>query len=645
MCFGKTKTLKSLREQCTSSNESELGFNLDDRCDYIDHDQLQEMKPCKSSLIILQLNCRGIKSKLDEIEELLAELKWPDVVISSETWLKEGEERYVDIKGYTYEGINRKHKKGGGVGVLVKDRLIYKTRPDLSKNCQHNSYEHFFLELKGSSYNVIIGSLYRPPNTDIDKFLTEYNDTLERIGSEKNKEVILGMDHNLDLLKQTSHKKTQAFVENTLGHALLPVITKPTRISRTSATLIDNVIISDKLQSNYTSNILFSNLSNHLPCYVEINEFYAGKREATKIKKRKLNNDNLNKIKMDIGSIKWESILCGLGALELFATVHNKIIEIIDKIAPECEVHIRNKRINKPWISKSIANRKSKQLFKKSLTDPSYQIKYNNYLKCLNKIKRAAKLGYYQQKCTDYKQNTKKLWGLINKINKKTVDKSTLITKIKKDNIIYQTGSDVSNILAKHFATIGKTYAEKIEQPLTPLKEYLNKIPINNNSMYLSPTCENEISKLIKQLPNKKSHGYDKINNCLLKELRPVITLPLTIAFNKSLEEGIFPDCMKDADTVPLFKSKCKLDCNNYRPISLLITLSKLLEKIIYKRTIAFLDKHGILFSSQYGFRKKHSCSDAIMELVSEILKNNEKAYIQHVYFLISVKHSILSIQ
>ena len=340
MCFGKTKTLKSLREQCTSSNESELGFNLDDRCDYIDHDQIQEMKPCKSSLIILQLNCRGIKSKLDEKDELLTQLKQPDVVILSETWLKEGEEKYVDIKGYNYEGVNREHKRGGGVGILVKDKLIYKTRPDLNKNCQHNSYEHFFIELKGISYNVIIGSLYQPPNTDINKFLAEYNDTLERISLEKNKEVILGMDHNLDLLKQTSHKKTQTFVENTLDHALLPVIMKPTRISRTSATLIDNVLISDKLQSNYTSNILLSNLSDHLPCYVEINEFYAGKRKATEIKKRKLNNDNLNKIKRDIGSVRWESILCGLCASESFATVHNKIIEIIDKIAPEHEVYI-----------------------------------------------------------------------------------------------------------------------------------------------------------------------------------------------------------------------------------------------------------------------------------------------------------------
>ena len=201
MCFGKTKTLKSLREQCISSNEPELGFNIEDRCDYIDHDQILEMKPNKSSLNILQLNCRGIKSKIDKIEEFLVQLKQPDVVILSETWLKEGEEKYVDIKGYKYEVINREHKKGGGVGILVKDRIIYKVKPDLNKNCQHNSYEHFFIELKGSRYNVIIGSLYHPPNTEIDNFLAEYSDTLEKISSEKNKELILEMDHNLDLLK------------------------------------------------------------------------------------------------------------------------------------------------------------------------------------------------------------------------------------------------------------------------------------------------------------------------------------------------------------------------------------------------------------------------------------------------------------
>ena len=94
-CSGKTKTLKSLREKCNSTTEPELSFNLDDRCDYIDHEQLLDMKPNKSGLSILQLNCRGIKSKLDEIEELLTQLKQPDIVILSETWLREGKQNML----------------------------------------------------------------------------------------------------------------------------------------------------------------------------------------------------------------------------------------------------------------------------------------------------------------------------------------------------------------------------------------------------------------------------------------------------------------------------------------------------------------------------------------------------------------------
>ena len=210
----------------------------------------------------------------------------------------------------------------------------------------------------------------------------------------------------------------------------------------------------------------------------------------------------------------------------------------------------------------------------------------------------------------------------------------SLILKLKIDNIIYQSGKDVSNILAKHFSTVGKRYAKKIDKSQVPLKDYLQKIPMNDSTMYLCPINETEINKLICELPNKKSYGYDKINNCLLKELHLVIVSPLTIAFNKSIEEGVFPNSMKNADTVPLFKSKSSSDCNNYRPISLLITLSKLLEKIIYNRTIQFLDKHNLLFISQYGFRKKHSCSDEIMELTSEILKNNENSLYTACVFL-----------
>ena len=123
--------------------------------------------------------------------------------------------------------------------------------------------------------------------------------------------------------------------------------------------------------------------------------------------------------------------------------------------------------------------------------------------------------------------------------------------------------------------------------------------------MYLTPTSKNEINNIIKNLENKHSYRYDQISNTLLKELRPVITNPLSIIYKKCLSEGILPMSMKQSDTILLFKAKCMYNCNNYRPISLLITLSKVLEKLVYKRTIDFLDKHNILYSSQYGFVKK----------------------------------------
>ena len=80
------------------------------------------------------------------------------------------------------------------------------------------------------------------------------------------------------------------------------------------------------------------------------------------------------------------------------------------------------------------------------------------------------------------------------------------------------------------------------------------------------------------------------------------ITFPLTLIFNQSLNEGIFPDKMKLAEVISLYKNKAMDHLVNYRPISLLMTLSKVLEKLMYKRVVAFIEKYDILYRSQYGF-------------------------------------------
>ena len=228
---------------------------------------------------------------------------------------------------------------------------------------------------------------------------------------------------------------------------------------------------------------------------------------------------------------------------------------------------------------------------------------YKNYRNELKRIVRKAKESDYKEKCVNFKRNTSKLWKMINKITSNTRDKSSVEEYLKIGNIETYNAKETATEFAKYFSTVGTTYVNSIGQPNTDINTYLARIKTNPHTLYLTPTSISEIITLINKLPNKNSKGHDDISDNMLKQLHTSIALPLTIIFNKSLTEGNFTDLMKLADIVPIHKSKEKFLTTNYRPISLLMTISKLLEKIIYKRTYSFLNSIGQLYQSQYGFR------------------------------------------
>ncbi len=125
-------------------------------------------------------------------------------------------------------------------------------------------------------------------------------------------------------------------------------------------------------------------------------------------------------------------------------------------------------------------------------------------------------------------------------------------------------------------------------------------------------------------MKSKSSSGHDKINSKLLKQLKHELKYPISLLINKSINSGVFPEVYKLAEVIPIHKTKDRENLNNYRPISLLPTISKFLEKIIHKRLYKYLQKNNILNPSQYGFRPKHSTTDAIAELVTKVTKNIE---------------------
>ena len=431
-----------------------------------------------------------MKSKLHDLSTLIVDLKLPDVLIISETWLKAGEEKYINIPGYNFIGAPRPNKKGGGVGFLIKNSLLYRELTELNQLNTSKTFEHYYIELECDHQNVVLGSIYRPPNTCLETFLFEYKESLNMACDQKNKQVIVGMDHNINLLKHDTHAKMQEFIEINLDLGLIPVITKPTRVTHSSATLIDNLLISEGFQHISTSGVLITDLSDYFPCLLTLKEFNISRKKCQQLLKRKLNKESLDKIKKDLASYEWENELNNLSTNNAFDLLHNKLQSSIDHHAPECVIHLKPKCIIKPWISKNLANsiRKCKTLYKNSVIDPRTVSKYKDYSNTLKKAKRAAKLTYYNNLCNEFRSNSKRLWALINGQIKKTTNKKNIITKIKLDQIEITQGTEICNEFGRHFSTIGKKFAQKIKKSQHDLDIYCKKIPTNDNSMYMKPT-------------------------------------------------------------------------------------------------------------------------------------------------------------
>ena len=523
---------------------------------------------------------------------------------------------------------NAKRVKGGGVGIAISKSLKFCRREDL-ENCLE-MLELCIIELLGRKKKVLIAAVYRAPNSNDREFLNNLRKLIDLLNKEQNCEIIIGLDHNYDLLKSHTHRATQDLIDLLLNSDLWPVITKPTRITKTSATLIDNILVSPNIYGSYQCGIMLEDLSDHLPCVLVAKNLKLERKEPVVITSRKLTPSTISKIKAELSSLNLMPHLLEKGINDGFEYLHEKVISTVDKIAPYESFTLSKYKFRRdPWLPCSLLKsiKKQHQLYKLTLKRGCSQKQvdhYKAYRNTLTKLKWNCKNLYYLNKCCEFKSNTKALWNIINKVARDNKDKSCVISYIKDGDISYNKLKQIAEVLNNHFSGIGLKYAKAIKDSKKSINSYLSALHQNTKASFWTPVTPGELRKIINNLPNKRSSGHDNLDNCLLKEISPCFLDELVYLFNKSLSEGIFPVGMKLAEVIPLYKGNERFLSNNYRPISLLLTLSKLLEKIVYKRTYDFLNSSGQIFDSQYGFRAKHSCEHAIQELVSSILKGFE---------------------
>ena len=201
---------------------------------------------------------------------------------------------------------------------------------------------------------------------------------------------------------------------------------------------------------------------------------------------------------------------------------------------------------------------------------------------------------------------------LGNPLNTNKKKSNNSISRIIVDNKILRNDKDIANALNKHFTQIGRSLAGKVVPQEPHLYATYLTDPVND-SLFLRPTNDEELINEINHLKNKATLD---VRVSLIKYVKQEIIDCLVINFNKSSREGCFPEVLKIAKVIAIYKGDDAANPSSYRPISLLSVFDKSLEKLMYNRLDSFLHKHTIFYKYQFGFKKNHATTIALTEVI-----------------------------
>ncbi len=573
----------------------------------------------------IHLNIQSLPAKFDKLKLLITELDEHkisvDFILLCETFLTDNISHMYNIPGYNLICNNRQNLRGG-VAIYINSKLNFSRREDLEIFLP-GQFESLFMEIKSKASPLIVGEIYRIPNTNEHDSIEKYETIVKQLVNYKN--VIIGTDQNFDYLKIDHQKNTEDLLNTFVSNGLIPTITKPTRITHTSATLIDNIYVSSNTNSHIQSSILCYDISDHMPILVCTGNYKSRihTNKPLEFKHRKFTESQIISIGEKIRQINWH-YLNMLETDDAYSSFMNKLNTIIDEVAPEIVVRIKPSRvIHEPWMTRGLikSSYTLNELYKKKLGKNKmhiYTIKYIKYRNLFNELKKVAKLSHYSQLLNNYKYDIRKTWGVINNLVGRSNDKSSISETFNISQKVTTDHKEIAEGFCNFFTNVGTEFSNKIPTAKYKYDHYMRDR--NQSSMFMAPTDNYEVLKMITSLKSKNSSGHDNINSKFVKLIQHNLVSPLVILFNKSLETGIVPDLMKLAEIIPIYKSKDKTSLNNYRPISLLPIFSKLIEKIVHKRLYNFLMSQNIFYQSQYGFRKHHATTHAVHEFVDNTI-------------------------
>ena len=492
--------------------------------------------------------------------------------------------------------------------------------------------ESTFIEIiNQKKSNIIVGVIYRHPSMDLTDFNCNYlNQLLGNISKELKSVFLLG-DFNINLLNYNEHNQKNGFLDSLASNSFIRLILQPTRITSHSNTLIDD-IFSNVIDPDIISGNLTATISDHLPQFAMIPNMFGNISDnKSNIYERDWSKFDRENFILDYFSVDWEDLLKidELNADNSTKICLDKINMLLDTYAPlKKNYKYKLKFKSKSWINlglqKSISV-KSKLLAnfinkKDPILKEKFHTNYKKYRNLLSNLMKKSKQAYYEKYFERNWNNIKNTWrGIKSLISLKPVG-SSVPTVLSLDNGDIITNSyDIANTFNNYFASIVETTKKSIKYSHKQFSDYLSNKSCS--AIFLQPTDKEEIANIVSFLNSNKASGANSIPYRILLLLKNEISKQLADLFNLSFMTGVFPSVLKTAKVVPVSKKDSKLNDSNYRPISLLSNIEKILEKFMYKRLYTFLDYNSIIYDLQFGFRQQYFTSHALINISENMRK------------------------
>ena len=607
----------SLKISSNQSSFSRYLSNSDKSSDIIYEDQILKDKINEGKFSAISLNIRSLTKHIENLRGIVSNIK-PDIISLSEVF--KPHPGFVSLDNYHRIIMKlRPHAACGGVGIYIHKKFSNLQIFDKISNLSLKKIEAIAVKVQMDHKDIVVVSLYRPPETKMNDSLED----LERIlGQLENEEVIISGDININLM--VDNYFSQKYLDKLLSHNLTQTVISPTRITPHSCTLIDHVISNIPTIQSFTTHHCLSDHQMVLSVW--------GKPKHTLIEPdtnslgshKKLHYEKTNSKIFKVDWKAWVKNQENKDTDETYNSFHDTIQECL-VYEREREKINRKKSPLKPWMTNELLNQKrkldiSRKKFLKTKTETNEK-EFKKLKNLYNKSIDTAKNDYFGYELMKANKNSKQMWRIINEI---------LQRKSKTDNMdkITHNGKDITNkkeiaeILSNYYKHAAVDKINKINSK-NNYKEFLDIGDKRNNTFNLRPMEKGEVWSLIKNIKPKCSAGFDNVATKVMVNGAQALLLPLTAIINKCFQKGQFPKKLKTSKICPIFKKGEHIP-KNFRPVALQSCFSKIIEAAAVSQMIKHNEEQ---FDDQYQFayKKNHSCLHPIILTRNEIEKETSR--------------------